>query len=79
MWLRVRVKQRSVVSPQRPVARKPATTEVKLTTLSHPKAEMGADAAEILIDMIQNKRANGSEIGKVYKPELIVRESTIQV
>ncbi|KQX66989.1 GntR family transcriptional regulator [Paenibacillus sp. Root444D2] len=54
-------------------------TEVKLTTLSHPKTEMGADAAKILIDMIQNKRANGSEMGKVYKPELIVRESTIQV
>lgn len=54
-------------------------TEVKLTTLAHPKTEMGVDAAEILIDMIQNKRANGSKTGKVYKPELIVRESTIQV
>lgn len=54
-------------------------TEVKLTTLAHPKTEMGVDAAEILIDMIQNKRANGNKTGKVYKPELIVRESTIQV
>jgi GntR family transcriptional regulator of arabinose operon len=54
-------------------------TEVKLTTLSHPKTELGSDAAELLINMIENKRVSGSEKGKVYKPELIIRESTIKV
>jgi GntR family transcriptional regulator of arabinose operon len=54
-------------------------TEVKLTTLSHPKTELGTDAAELLIDMIENKRVTGRETGKIYKPELIVRESTIRL
>jgi GntR family transcriptional regulator of arabinose operon len=54
-------------------------TEVKLTSLSHPKTELGSDAAGILIDMIENKRVSGSETGKVYKPELIIRESTIRI
>lgn len=54
-------------------------TEVKLTSISHPKTELGSDAAEILIDMIENKRASSSETGKVYKPELIIRESTIRI
>ncbi|WNR42140.1 GntR family transcriptional regulator [Paenibacillus roseipurpureus] len=54
-------------------------TEVKLTSLSHPKTELGSDAASILLDMIENKRANGNETGKVYKPELIIRESTIRI
>ncbi|CAN7555146.1 GntR family transcriptional regulator [Paenibacillus sp. LjRoot153] len=54
-------------------------TEVKLTSLSHPKTELGSDAAGILIDMIENKRVIGSETGKVYKPELVIRESTIRI
>lgn len=54
-------------------------TEVKLTSLSHPKTELGSDAAGILINMIENKRVSGSETGKVYKPELIIRESTIRI
>ncbi|TXK70272.1 GntR family transcriptional regulator [Paenibacillus sp. N3.4] len=54
-------------------------TEVKLTTLSHPKMELGTDAAEILIEMIENRRGSSMPKGKLYKPELIVRESTIQL
>ncbi|SDN73786.1 GntR family transcriptional regulator, arabinose operon transcriptional repressor [Paenibacillus sp. yr247] len=54
-------------------------TEIKLTTLSHPKTELGSEAAELLIDIIENKRASGSETGKIYKPELIIRESTINI
>ena len=51
-------------------------TEVKLTTLSHPKTEMGVKAAELLIKMIEKKKSAG-EVGTVlFKPELIVREST---
>jgi len=49
-------------------------TEIKLTTLTHPKEEMGADAAQALMTLIE-----GGELGweaRVYAPELIVREST---
>lgn len=47
-------------------------TEVKLTTIKHPKEEMGKQAARMIVDMINGK------IGKpcfVYQPELIVRSS----
>ncbi|MFD0696980.1 GntR family transcriptional regulator [Paenibacillus sp. GCM10027628] len=54
-------------------------TEVKLTTLSHPKTDMGVDAAELLIDMIENKRNVNAQSGKVYTPELIIRDSTQQL
>ncbi|MEW9698694.1 GntR family transcriptional regulator [Paenibacillus sp. SI8] len=52
-------------------------TEVKLTTLTHPKTALGADAAELLIDMIENKSSLLE--GKVYKPELIIRDSTQRI
>lgn len=51
-------------------------TEVKLTTLTHPKAEMGEDAAELLIQMIESRLDSQKPSDKIYKPELIVREST---
>ncbi|WP_207952097.1 GntR family transcriptional regulator [Paenibacillus turpanensis] len=51
-------------------------TEVKLTTLSHPKMQMGVDAAQILIDMIEGRSPASAEFCKLYKPELIVRNST---
>jgi GntR family transcriptional regulator of arabinose operon len=47
-------------------------TEVKLTTIKHPKEEMGKRVAHMIIDMI-----NG-EVRKpyfVYQPELIIRSS----
>lgn len=49
-------------------------SEVKLTTVSHPKSEMGRKAAEIIIRLIENK----DEVlpSMIYKPELIVRNST---
>ncbi len=51
-------------------------TEVKLTTIAHPKIEMGIKAAEILIDMKERKLDRRS-VGVVkYVPELIIREST---
>jgi GntR family transcriptional regulator of arabinose operon len=50
-------------------------TEVKLTTLTHPKMDMGVQAAELLLDMIENKTSEAAkEI--VYTPELITRDST---
>lgn len=49
-------------------------TEVKLTTLTHPKADMGTLAAEMLMAMIEQK---GTEtIRNVIEPELVIREST---
>jgi GntR family transcriptional regulator, arabinose operon transcriptional repressor len=53
-------------------------TEVKLTTIRHPKVEMGIQAAEMLIQMIekQNER-NINDI--IYQPELIIRESTKKI
>ncbi|MCS7464809.1 GntR family transcriptional regulator [Paenibacillus doosanensis] len=49
-------------------------TEVKLTTLAHPKEKMGAAAAQLLTEMIE-RRTNTAE-PVVFEPELIVRDST---
>jgi GntR family transcriptional regulator of arabinose operon len=56
-------------------------TEVKLTTLTHPKTAMGEAAAALLIRMIENKGAQARHAAApvepiVYRPELIVRESS---
>ncbi|QAA33343.1 GntR family transcriptional regulator [Clostridium manihotivorum] len=48
-------------------------TEVKLTTIRHPKEDLGRKAARMLMDTIEGKANHGSYI---YKPELIVRAST---
>lgn len=50
-------------------------TEVKLTTLSHPKSNLGEQAANLLIEMIEKKHKQQPE-DIVFKPELIEREST---
>lgn len=49
--------------------------DTKLTTLTHPKTAMGAQAAELLLDLIAGK-AGGTAADIVYKPELVAREST---
>lgn len=51
-------------------------TEVKLTTLTHPKTGMGEAAAELLLRMIENQSGGPFE-PIVYTPELIVRESSV--
>lgn len=52
-------------------------SEVKLTTLIHPKMDMGIQAAKILISFIKNRAAAGKLPDSViYKPQLIVRNST---
>jgi len=48
-------------------------TEIKLTSVAHRKHELGAQAAELLIAMLEG-RSGVKDI--VYPPELIVREST---
>ena len=47
-------------------------TEVKLTTIKHPKEEMGKRVARMIVDMINGKVKNPCF---VYEPELIIRSS----
>lgn len=53
-------------------------TETKLTTVAHPKAQLGSAAAEALLRMIANPKDRHSRLGERglrYKPVLIERES----
>ncbi|WP_066188513.1 MULTISPECIES: GntR family transcriptional regulator [Gracilibacillus] len=59
-------------------------TEVKLTTVSHPKSEMGEMAAKVMLDMI--KQMNGSKRQSYmendmirFEPKLVERSSTAKV
>lgn len=47
-------------------------SEVKLTTVRHPKNAMGRQAAKFLIEMLQGRE---DKPRMIYKPELIVRSS----
>jgi GntR family transcriptional regulator of arabinose operon len=49
-------------------------TEIKLTTLSHPKEELGVKAVELLAAMLEGGPAAAADT--VYAPELVVRDST---
>ena len=51
-------------------------TEVKLTTISHPKQELGIRAAEWIISMIEGKSELPEDSQMIYMPELVIREST---
>jgi GntR family transcriptional regulator of arabinose operon len=51
-------------------------TEVKLTTLSHPKTDLGIQAAQLLISRIEKQAKQDISNTIIHKPQLIVREST---
>lgn len=51
-------------------------TELKFTTVIHPKEEMGRRTARLLINMIEEKAKKPTYI---YKPELLIRYSTGEV
>ncbi len=51
---------------------------VKLTSVSHPKEQLGELAAQTLLDMIENPEYAKSSIRKVIEPELIVRDSCVK-
>ncbi|MEZ0119300.1 UNVERIFIED_ORG: GntR family transcriptional regulator of arabinose operon [Heyndrickxia coagulans] len=54
-------------------------TEVKLTTLTHPKTIMGTDAAKWIVAAIEHKNKESKSDLKnsiIYEPELIVRNSS---
>jgi len=47
--------------------------EVPLTTVRHPQQQLGEQAAEVLLEMMENTTRNHEDI--LYTPKLIVRES----
>lgn len=49
---------------------------LELTTVTHPKRQMGQDAADLLLEMIDHKH-DGFTQSLMYEPELIVRNSTL--
>lgn len=54
-------------------------SEVKLTSIVHPKSEMGRSAAEAIIALVKSKNKNMDSFNagsKVYEPELVIRSST---
>lgn len=55
-------------------------SEVKLTTIKHPKSELGKAAAKLIVEMIQKGKSKKEKNNKVesliFEPELIVRSST---
>lgn len=55
-------------------------SEVKLTTITHPKSEMGKLAARMIIEMIEKRRSPKTKEVKlesyVFEPELVIRNST---
>lgn len=56
-------------------------SEVKLTTIQHPKVEMGIDAAKLIISCIEQERKDRSADGEqsiIYEPKLVVRHSTAE-
>lgn len=59
-------------------------SEVKLTTISHPKSELGEKAANIILQLIKNGKGLKKDKGEiiesyVYEPKLIIRESTLKI
>ncbi|MEK4566333.1 GntR family transcriptional regulator [Alkalihalobacillus sp. FSL R5-0424] len=56
-------------------------TEVKLTTIQHPKLAMGEQAAEMIIQLIENQRLPQPEPIEsiIYEPKLVERQSTKEV
>ncbi|MFC4319959.1 GntR family transcriptional regulator [Litchfieldia salsa] len=59
-------------------------SEVKLTTVDHPKSDMGIKAAEVILELIhqqqgerQNKRDKVTSV--VFDPKLVIRSSTQSV
>ncbi len=49
-------------------------TEVKLTTLAHPKTDMGTDAVGLLLSIVERQGKPISD--NIYEPRLVIREST---
>ncbi|NCC43497.1 MAG: GntR family transcriptional regulator [Clostridia bacterium] len=48
---------------------------VGLTTIAHPQEELGAMAAELLLELIHGVTVEESKVQRLIEPELIIRES----
>ncbi|KHD36085.1 GntR family transcriptional regulator [Clostridium acetobutylicum] len=51
----------------------------KLTTITHPKEQMGKDAAKLIINLINNSNHFETSDSIVYEPKLIIRDSTLKL
>lgn len=51
-------------------------TEVRLTSITHPKMKMGIAAAKWIVAKIEDKNGGSMDHSIVYTPELVVRDST---
>lgn len=52
-------------------------SEIKLTTVKHPKMEMGIEAAKWIISAVEKRKLDAPKTGEiVYEPELVIRNST---
>ncbi|SHM69978.1 GntR family transcriptional regulator [Gracilibacillus kekensis] len=56
-------------------------SEVKLTSIIHPKSQMGLDAAKAMIAMIEKRGLSFDNVAlsKLYKPEIKQRQSTTAI
>ncbi|PGT90183.1 MULTISPECIES: GntR family transcriptional regulator [Bacillaceae] len=50
-------------------------SETKITSVTHPKMEMGVEAAKWVVSAVENRDKAGT-YQKVYQPELVIRSST---
>ncbi|ENH96342.1 GntR family transcriptional regulator [Gracilibacillus halophilus YIM-C55.5] len=54
-------------------------SEVKITSVIHPKSKLGLDAAQAIIQLIKKKVSNPETLSKLYSPELQIRQSTLKL
>lgn len=54
-------------------------SEVKLTSVKHPKVDMGLDAAKWIVHAIENGHSSDVPSSIVYDPELVIRNSTVAI
>ena len=50
--------------------------EPKLTSITHPKEQMGKDAANLIIKLVNNDNKFEASDSILYEPRLIIRNST---
>lgn len=48
---------------------------IRLTSINHPKSQMGKDAAELMIKMLQDPLHDFSDEAKIYPPEMVTGDS----
>lgn len=54
-------------------------SEIKLTSVKHPKEDMGIEAAKWIVNAIENGQPHDVPSSIVYEPELVIRSSTAEL